>query len=84
MLDVENLRMHYAHTLVNWTQNYERNVAGVRALFDERFVRCGRLFLNSAMVGFKYGESRLFQVLFSNGLNNDLPPTRDHLYRSAS
>jgi cyclopropane-fatty-acyl-phospholipid synthase len=81
VLDVENLRMHYAQTLAKWAQNYERNAAKVSALFDDRFVRCWRLFLNSAMVGFKYGESRLFQVLFSNGLNNALPITRDHVYQ---
>ncbi len=40
---------------------------------DNRLVRRWRLFLNSAMVGFRYGESRLFQVLFSHGLNNALP-----------
>lgn len=80
VLDVESLRMHDARTLAKWAQNDERNVAGLRTLFDERFVRCWRLFLNSAMVGFQYGDSRLFLMLFSNGL----PPTRDHLYRSAS
>jgi len=80
ILDVENLRLHYAKTLEKWTENYEQNVEKIRELFDEAFVRRWRLFLNSSAAGFKYGESRLFQVLFSNGLNNALPTTREHVY----
>ncbi len=82
VLDVENLRLHYAQTLSKWSENYERNRDQIRDLGDQRLVRCWRLFLNSAMVGFRYGETRLFQVLFSNGLNNALPITRDHLYHA--
>jgi len=81
VLDVENLRLHYAQTLSKWSENYERNFDRIRELCDDRLVRCWRLFLNSAMVGFRHGESRLFQVLFSNGLNNALPITRAHIYR---
>jgi cyclopropane-fatty-acyl-phospholipid synthase len=81
ILDVENLRLHYAATLAKWSEKYEQNREKIRELFDDEFVRCWRLFLNSAMVGFKHGESRLFQVLFSNGLNNALPITRAHVYQ---
>ena len=80
ILDIENLRLHYARTLEKWSQNYERNVARVKEMFDDSFVRRWRLFLYSSAAGFKYGESRLFQVLFSNGLNNALPLTRAHVY----
>ncbi|MCK8602193.1 SAM-dependent methyltransferase [Desulfoferrobacter suflitae] len=81
ILDVENLRMHYARTLELWTENYERNIDKVREMYDEEFVRMWRLFLNSCSVAFKYGEPRLYQILFSNGLNNDLPLTRSHCYK---
>ena len=81
ILDVENLRLHYAKTLEKWIENYERNIEKVRELFDEAFVKRWRLFLNSSAAGFKYGESRLFQVLFSKGSNNSLPITRAHVYR---
>jgi cyclopropane-fatty-acyl-phospholipid synthase len=80
ILDVENLRLHYARTLDCWLQNYERNIEEVRRLVDESFVRRWRLFLTSSAAGFRYGQSRLFQILFSHGLNNDLPVTRDHIY----
>jgi hypothetical protein len=83
LLDVENLRFHYGHTLDRWADNYEKNLEKVKQIFDEPFVRMWRLFLKASSVGFKYGTSRLYQILFSNGLNNELPLTRKHLYRDA-
>ncbi|MBN2364904.1 MAG: class I SAM-dependent methyltransferase [Calditrichaeota bacterium] len=80
ILDVENLRLHYARTLDCWLENYEWNIEKVKKLIDESFVRRWRLFLASSAAGFRYGESRLFQMLFSNGLDNDLSWTRDHIY----
>jgi cyclopropane-fatty-acyl-phospholipid synthase len=41
-------------------------------------------FLHACSAGFKYGSSRLYQILFSNGLNNGLPLTRKHLYQDES
>ena len=83
VLDLENLRLHYAHTLDLWADNYEKNLDRVKQTFDEPFVRMWRLFLNASSVGFKYGSSRLYQILFSNGLNNELPLTRKHIYQDA-
>lgn len=80
LLDVENLRLHYARTLDLWADNFEGNAEKVRRMFGDAFVRAWRLYLRGAAVGFKYGELRVFQVLFSKGLLNDLPMTRDHIY----
>ena len=81
VLDVENLRFHYSHTLNRWANNYEKNVEKVRCMFDESFVRMWRLYLHVCSAGFKYGNSRLYQILFTNGLPNGLPLTRKHLYQ---
>ncbi len=81
VLDVENLRFHYGHTLDRWADNYENNVEKVGCMFDESFVRMWRLYLQACSAGFKYGSSRLYQILFSKGLTNDLPLTRKHLYQ---
>ena len=81
ILDVENLRLHYAKTLEKWAENFEKNIEKIRELFDETFVRQWRLFLNSTAAGFKYGNSRLFQILVSKGLDNTLPVTRLHVYQ---
>ena len=84
ILDVENLRGHYARTLKLWSENFEKNVETVREMFGESFVRRWRLFLGASAAGFMEGDSRLYQVLFSNGLNNDLPMTREHVYNASS
>ncbi|HEX4648780.1 MAG TPA: cyclopropane-fatty-acyl-phospholipid synthase family protein, partial [Steroidobacteraceae bacterium] len=43
VLDVENLRLHYAQTLRHWLALYEAASERVRAMFDEKFVRMWRL-----------------------------------------
>ena len=45
VLDVENLRLHYAKTLEHWLQRYEANVDRVTEMFDPQFVRAWRLYL---------------------------------------
>ncbi len=81
LLDIENLRMHYAKTLDSWSERFERNVETVRNMFDERFVRMWRLYLQSSAASFRLGNISIHQLLFSKGVNNSLPLTREHLYR---
>ena len=80
VLDVENLRLHYAQTLRHWLALYEAASERVRAMFDERFVRMWRLYLAGSVAGFATGTLQLFQVVFAPGENNDIPWTRAHLY----
>jgi cyclopropane-fatty-acyl-phospholipid synthase len=81
ILDIEGLRLHYGRTLDCWISNFEKNAAKVREMFNEQFFRMWRLYLNASSAAFKYDGTRLYQILFSNGLNNDLPMTRDFMYR---
>ncbi|REK17748.1 MAG: class I SAM-dependent methyltransferase [Planctomycetota bacterium] len=80
VLDVENLRLHYAQTLRHWLSRFERGVNRVQELFDERFVRTWRLYLAGSVAAFETGELQLFQVLFARHDLNEMPITRDHLY----
>lgn len=80
ILDVENLRLHYALTLEHWLQRFEDNVAAVRDMFDERFVRAWRLYLTGSIAAFRLGDLQLFQVVFNRGASNNVPMTREHLY----
>jgi cyclopropane-fatty-acyl-phospholipid synthase len=82
VLDVENLRWHYALTLRDWLRRFEAAVGEVRAMFDERFVRMWRLYLNGSIAAFECGEMQLFQVLFAKAQNNQVPLTREYLYRT--
>lgn len=83
VLDVENLRLHYARTLDHWIRNFDKNAEKVQKNFGESFTRMWRLYLHASSAAFKFGELRLYQFLFSKGLNNRLPITRDHLYSEA-
>lgn len=81
VLDVENLRLHYALTLRAWLARYDAAADKVRALFDdETFVRKWRLYLAGSIAGFETGTLQLFQVLFTTAESNSIPLTRDHLY----
>jgi cyclopropane-fatty-acyl-phospholipid synthase len=80
VLDVENLRLHYARTLHHWLELYEDVADRVRALYDEKFVRMWRLYLAGSIAGFTTGTLQLFQVVFAPATNNDVPATRAHLY----
>ena len=65
VLDVENLRLHYAKTLEHWLQRYEENIDRVTEMFDQEFARAWRLYLAGSLTAFKTGGMQLFQVLFT-------------------
>ncbi len=81
LLDVEDLRRHYAMTTHRWAENFEEVAEAVREEYGERFVRMWRLFLNGSSVSFWRTGLGVHQFLFSKGLNNDLPLTRESLYQ---
>lgn len=90
VLDIENLRRHYAPTLDEWARRFELNWDAIRALepgrFDERFRRiwlsylvgCAEMFRSPA------GYTHLFQIVFSKGnvTAQSYPMTRAHVYAS--
>ena len=80
VLDVENLRLHYAKTLEHWLQRFETSVPHVTGMFGESFVRSWRLYLSGSLAAFATGQLQLFQVVFARAGNNDIPWTRDYLY----
>ena len=80
VLDVENLRLHYAKTLEHWLKRFERVADRVEQMFDRRFVRMWRLYLASSLAAFTTGSTQLFQVVFAHGDNNAVPWSRAHLY----
>lgn len=80
--DIENLRLHYAKTVEEWCMRYEAHVKTIEKMFDASFVRMWRMFLNGCVINFRYGNPRLYQIIFTNGLNNSLPLTREYMYHS--
>ena len=86
VLDVENLRRHYALTLDAWAERFDRNWERIRGLdprkFDERFRRIWRVYLYGCAELFRApaGITHLFQIVFSKGITTRYPMTRDFLY----
>ena len=83
VLDVENIRLHYAETLRAWLERFEENADAVRDLFDEAFVRAWRLYLAGSVTAFERGTLQLFQVAFARTGANGIPWTRAHVYEGA-
>ncbi len=80
VLDIENLRLHYAETLRHWLDRYDECEDTVRMMFDEQFVRAWRLYLSGSIAAFLVGSLQLFQMVLARGMDNSIPRTREHLY----
>jgi cyclopropane-fatty-acyl-phospholipid synthase len=65
ILDVENLRLHYARTLRHWGQRFAAIEDRVRARYGEEFFRAWELYLNGSEAAFATGTLQLFQVVFA-------------------
>jgi len=63
ILDVENLRPHYAATLKRWLERFEDSANEISLMFGAEFVRTWRLYLAGA--GFRSGTLQLFQIVFA-------------------
>jgi cyclopropane-fatty-acyl-phospholipid synthase len=89
VLDVENLRRHYALTLDAWAERFDASWDAIHALdpkrFDECFRRKWRTYLWSCSEMFRSpnGSTHLFQVTVSKGnVGTNCPMSRAHLYRA--
>jgi cyclopropane-fatty-acyl-phospholipid synthase len=80
VLDVENLRFHYAKTLEHWLARYERSVDRVNEMFGPEFVRAWRLYLAGSIASFRTGQLQLFQIAFAGSARQQIPWTRAYLY----
>jgi cyclopropane-fatty-acyl-phospholipid synthase len=88
VIDIENLRRHYAPTLDEWARRFERNWPAIQALnpqrFDERFRRVWRSYLVGCAEMFRSptGYTHLFQIVFSKGnvTRDSYPMSRGHVY----
>ncbi|MPM23761.1 Cyclopropane-fatty-acyl-phospholipid synthase [bioreactor metagenome] len=80
LLDVESLRRHYGKTLEHWSRNFENALPEVMKRYDEKFIRMWRLYLNGCAASFNSGNIDIHQFLFTKGVNNHLPWTREYIY----
>jgi len=81
--DLENLRPHYALTLLSWIRNFEKAYTKVVHEKGERFARMWKFYLYLSRASFVVNISQLYQITFTNGINNQLHLTREEIYRTA-
>jgi len=81
VLDVENLRLHYAQTLRHWLARFDAAEDRVLRMFDPMFVRMWRLYLTGSTAAFLAGELQLFQIVFARPQVNEIPWTRAAMYQ---
>jgi cyclopropane-fatty-acyl-phospholipid synthase len=65
VLDVENLRLHYARTLQHWGERFAVAADRVAASHGETFRRTWELYLAGSQAAFATGSLQLFQVVFA-------------------
>jgi len=95
MVDVENIRPHYARTLWAWSDALEQHLDEARSLLNtpsgERSLRAYRMYLAGCAMGFEHGWVALHQILAQHvptGRSDELdyPPDlsypwrRDYMY----
>ncbi len=84
VLDIENLRAHYARTLEHWLESFEQSYDKVVERFGTVFARMWRLYLAGSVVAFRVGTLQLFQIVFAGAECNQRPWNREHLYGRTS
>ncbi|MDX1432975.1 MAG: cyclopropane-fatty-acyl-phospholipid synthase family protein [Gammaproteobacteria bacterium] len=80
VVDVENLRLHYAKTLMEWMRRFDNHEKAIVRMYDEYFVRAWRLYLGGCAAAFLESSIQLFQVVFAHRDDNRIPMTRRHVY----
>ncbi len=80
VLDVENLRSHYAQTLEHWLDRYEKSGTQVYERYGAWFQRAWRLYLAGSIAAFRTGSLQLFQVVFAGSQCEPRYWTRAPLY----
>ncbi|MGH9681194.1 MAG: class I SAM-dependent methyltransferase, partial [Candidatus Acidiferrales bacterium] len=83
VLDVENLRLHYAKTLEHWLIRFEESADRVHEMFGPEFLRAWRLYLAGSIAAFRIGRVQLYQIVFAGSEFQHIPWTRAHLYEGS-
>ncbi len=79
---VESLRRHYARTLEKWYENFSAATVQKKVveMFGEPFARMWSLYLRMAAAFLRAGGLDVHQIVFSKGVNNELPMTLEDIY----
>jgi cyclopropane-fatty-acyl-phospholipid synthase len=76
--DIENLRLHYSKTLVQWHQRFSKNRDKIARIYDQRFCRMWEMYLIASEVAFRVQNITVLQIQLSREIDS-LPITRDYM-----
>ncbi|MEX1997287.1 MAG: cyclopropane-fatty-acyl-phospholipid synthase family protein [Candidatus Andersenbacteria bacterium] len=77
IMDVENLRQHYALTLHAWSRNFQAVSDQVVRMYNEEFVRMWWLYLQGSEAAFRWGGLNLWQVVMTPKESTAWPLNRE-------
>jgi cyclopropane-fatty-acyl-phospholipid synthase len=80
IVDVENLRLHYAQTLSLWSERFAAARPSIRDEFGDEFARAWELYLAGSQAAFASGWLQLFQIVFAPRVSAPPSWTRADLY----
>jgi cyclopropane-fatty-acyl-phospholipid synthase len=82
VVDVENLRRHYARTCEHWVENFEANGDSIRNLAGDKRFRIWRVYLAGCAYAFNQDWISLYQVVCvkSGRRTSALPWSRRYMY----
>jgi cyclopropane-fatty-acyl-phospholipid synthase len=81
VLDVENLRPHYALTCRRWEQRLAAQREAALKLVDESTFRAWRLWLAASALSFEQGSSSVYQLLLTRPVASRWRLTREYMYK---
>ena len=84
VVDIESLRMHYARTLLLWSERLESQLKTAARTVDEKVLRIWRVYLMGCSYGFTQGWMNIYQILASRQSEpgaTSMPWTREYMYR---
>jgi cyclopropane-fatty-acyl-phospholipid synthase len=83
LLDLENLRLHYARTCRHWAERLKARADEAREIVGEQTYRVWLLYLICSSVAFATGSIGLYQILMQkqwDQARGPNPPIREGIY----
>ncbi len=81
--DIEIWRLHYAETLLEWDNRFQKNRKKAAEMFDERFCRMWEFYLIVSEIAFRHGKHMNFQIQLAKNVDA-LPVARDYMHKAES
>lgn len=85
IVDIENLRFHYARTLREWVRRLEDNRTQAQGFVGEQRYKVWRMYMAGSALEFEEGKTGIHQILATKWTRSQglVPATRRYMYETA-